>query len=221
MLLFPIVCMGQKKVYTKGMKIGDFTTRTTKVVLSGESMLDLCFKDEVSAQWNISAYEFCPVAEYEKFKEDNNYYFLRLVSDGEVNYISLSKGGKEKEENSLKRPFELVRVPISTTQASDGRVFVYMPAFVSIVQAYMEKALVNEVAAYTGLTAFNGRIPKDAKVLLEPAEADAAFADGAQDTLIGLMIGKFSMLIEADTHKLVYYSSTGRDLAKKYGKSAE
>lgn len=221
LILAPVACFAQKKVYTKKMKIEDFTTRTTKVVVSGESLPDLSFKEEVSAIWNVSAYEFCSAAEYEKIKENNSFYFLRLVTDGDLVYISLSKGGKEKDANTLKRPFEIVRVPVSKADMSDGRMITYMPAFVGVVQDFMEKALVNEVTAYAGLAALNGRITKDEKVLMNAAEADAAFMEGRPGTLIALVIGKYGMIFDAETQKLRHYTANGKDLVRRYGESAE
>lgn len=222
LILAPVASFGQKKVYTKKMKIEDFTTRTTKVVVSGESLPDLSFRDEVSAIWNISAYEFCTPTDYEKLKENNQLYFLRLVTDGDLIYISLSKGGKEKESNTLKKPFEIVRIPVSTADMSDGRMITYMPAFVGLVQDFMEKALVNEVTAYAGPTALNSRITKNEKVILTPAEeADAAFNEGRPGTLVAIVIGKYGMIFDAETQKLRHYTANGKDLLRRYGESSE
>lgn len=221
LLFIPLACFGQKKVYTRKMRIEDFTTRTTKVVISGESIPDLSFKEGVSAIWNVSAYEFCSIEEYEKLKEDNRLYFLRMVTDGDVVFISLSKGGVDKESNTLKRPFEIVRVPVSPSDMSDGRMFTYMPAFVGIVQDFMEKALVNEMTAYTGLSALNGRIPRDAVILFDAEEADAAFAEGRSGTMVALTIGRYGLIIDAESQKLRHYSTNAKDFGRKYGKSSE
>lgn len=219
--LTQLPCMGQRKqVYTRKMRIEDFPARTTKVVVSGESLPDLAFREEVASRWNISAYEFCNLAEYEKIKENNKFYFLRLVQDSEVLYIELSKGGKEKDDNALNRALDIVRVPVSRVDTSDGRMFIYLAAFIDIIQDYMDKALVTGMASYTGLQTFNTHIPKDATVIVDEAEADKAFAAGEPGTLVGLSIGKYSMIIDAGTHKLLQYSASGKDLKKRYGQQS-
>ena len=80
-VLIPAICSAQAKVYTKKVKLSDFPTKTTKVVLTGNDMLDNPLKNEVARRWHISPYEFCTIAEYDSIKTSPDYYFLRMVDD--------------------------------------------------------------------------------------------------------------------------------------------
>ena len=53
----------QAKIQTRKVKLSDFTTKTTKVVLSGGALFDDALQEEMARRWLVSPYEFCSVAE--------------------------------------------------------------------------------------------------------------------------------------------------------------
>ena len=66
----------QAKIQTRKVKLSDFTTKTTKVVLCGGQLFDDALQEEMARRWLVSPYEFCTLAEYEKLKSSPDYYFL-------------------------------------------------------------------------------------------------------------------------------------------------
>ena len=203
-----------QQMYTRKARLADFPTRTLKVVAGGNSFLELSLKEEISSRWRVSPFEFCTVGEYESLKEDNGYYFLHLGTEEGIAFLILSKGGKEDESDNLKKPFEVVRIPIASIGDPSGRELMYMGAFIDIVQAFAEEAMISDQAAYSGLKWYNGRSLKGKTIYLDPDEADSAYTRGEQDALIGVCVaphspeeGKrcFKMLIAADTNELYYF----------------
>ena len=144
LLALPLSSGAQGKFYTRKVRLADFTTVVTKVVLGGQSLLDITLKDEISGRWRISPYEYCSVQEYEKLKDNPSLYFLRLVRDEGVAFLCLEKGGREDDADVLKRGFEVVRIAISSESSPSGREFAFMGAFVDIMQTYVEDAMISD-----------------------------------------------------------------------------
>ena len=100
-LLLPILAWGQAQINTKKVKLGDFTQKVTKVVLSGNEFMDSALKDEVTARWRISPYEFCTLEEFSSMKTSGDYYFL-IITNGQfkkdssptIQFLTLVKGGE-------------------------------------------------------------------------------------------------------------------------------
>lgn len=215
LLLASVSAWGQAKVYTKRMVIADFPTKTTKVVLAGESFLEMAVRDEVAARWRISPYEFCSVEDYERLKTDSGFYFLRLVSKDGIAFLELTKGGKPDAEDRLKRPADVVSIPISASEAMSGDEIVYLGAFLDIVQSYTEEAIISDRVGYSGLGIFNARSLKGRRLFLDPeaardkyqvCEENAVVGISVVPLTIGLKSRCYRMLIAADTHELLYYS---------------
>lgn len=208
-----VSAFAQGKVYTRKARIADFPTCTTKIVSSGDSFLDIAFRKEISTRWRISPYEFCTQSEYEKLKSNNSLYFLYIGVDKGVCFLVLEKGGMEDAENNLKRPFELVRIPICSQGMPSGRELLHIGAFLDILQAYTEDAMVSEQTAYSGLRRYNKSF-SGKTVCFNQDKADTLFTEGAPDTLVAIYVcpeetGKdkrcYRMLISTDTHELYYY----------------
>ena len=72
----------QAQIDTKKVKIGDFTQKVTKVVLTGSALFDGVLQDEVAARWRVSPYEFCSLEEFNSLKNSDKYYFL-LTTKGQ------------------------------------------------------------------------------------------------------------------------------------------
>lgn len=156
---------GQAKINTKKVKIADLATRTTKVVLGAGDMIDSALRDEVSARWRISPYEFCTAEEYNSLKENSDYYFLLIARSNEKKYrgiltLTLMKGGKAKADDPQKRPVDVASLPISSSEFPSGREVVFLPAMLDILQDYVTRAMRSDGAGYTGFDIYAGQVRK-------------------------------------------------------------
>jgi len=217
LLLAGASAFGQGKVYTRKVRLEDFPTRTTKVVLGGSTFLDLALREEITVHWRISPYEFCTPEEYARLRSSNNYYFLVLAQEDGIAYLILSKGGREDEKESMRKPFEVVRMPVASIDDPSGRELIYMGAFLDIIQTFVEEAMVSDKTAYGGLAAVNGSKLAGRRIHLDPGQADAVYNEGTSQDLLGITIAPvrinfrsvcYRMLISADTHELFYYEKT-------------
>ena len=217
LLLCSAVASAQGKVYTRKVRLEDFPTRTTKVVLAGNSMLELALREEITVHWRISPFEFCTLEEYASLRTSNHYYFLTLAHEEGIAYLILSKGGRDDEKESLNKPFEVVRMPIAAIDDPTGREFVYMGAFLDIIQAFVEEAVVSDKTAYGGLSAVGNAKLSGRKIYLDPDAADEAYMRRETDALVGLAIAPvqitfrsvcYKMLVSADTHELFYFEKS-------------
>lgn len=156
-VLLPALAWGQAQINTKKVKIGDFTQKTTKVVLSGNEFMDSVLKDEVTARWRISPYEFCTLEEFNGMKSSDEYYFL-IITNGQfkkdqsptLQFLTLVKGGKGSEKG-IDGMLEVVSMPIAAAQFPSGREIVFLPAFIDIMQGYTLDSMEKDSKAYGGL----------------------------------------------------------------------
>ena len=215
LLLGSLSAAGQGKVYSRKVRLGDFPTRTTKIVLAGSSILELALREEIAVHWRISPYEFCTQEEYARLRTSNNLYFLRLAQEDGIAFLILAKGGKDDEKESLRKPFEVVRMPIASSGAPSGRELVLMGAFLDIIQAFVEEAMISDRTAYLGLAAVNVAPLRGKRIILDPDEADRVYLAPEPDTLVAVTIAPeeigfnsfcYKMLISADTHELYHYA---------------
>ena len=166
-LLLDSVCgWGQAKIYTRKARLADFQTKITKVVLSGNPILDASLKEEISSRWRISPFEFCSMAEYESLKKSDTYYFLLMTAGqakGEeepmVRFLTLEKGGADKGDNIALRT-EVISLPLCPVDGGSGRELVFLPALVKGVQAFTAEAMESEKVAYSGMAWFNGNFDR-------------------------------------------------------------
>lgn len=162
-LCAPPCASGQAKINTKKVKIADLPTRTTKVVLGQGGIMDSALRDEVSARWRISPYEFCTVEEYNSLKENPDYYFLLIARSDEKEYkgmltLTLMKGGRAKAEDPQKRPVDVASLPISSADFPSGREVVFLPALVDIIQDYVTRAMKSDGAGYSGFDIYASQV---------------------------------------------------------------
>ena len=156
------VLLAQGKVTTRKHLFADFSDKITKVVMSGNEILDGALRQEVADLWTLSPFEFCSVAEYESLKKSDPYYFL-LVTAGRahgeeepmVRFLTLEKGGAEKGDNIALRT-EVISLPLCPVDGGSGRELVFLPALVKGVQEFTAEAMASEKVAYTGMGWFNG-----------------------------------------------------------------
>ena len=208
--ILPVLCWGQGKVYTKKARMEDFATKITKVVVDGESLLALTFKEEVMRRWRISPFEFCTAEEYGRIKGNNGYFFLSLVIDEGVAFMQLTRGGDENAD-MLHRPFEVVRIPFAADGASTGQEFSFLGAILDVLQNFTEASVESDIVGYASLSSYSTNQLKGKTVYLNPGDADKAMNEGTPDAVCGIIItpvditkksSSYRMLISADTHEL-------------------
>lgn len=211
----PAICSGQARIYTKKARMEDFTTRTTKVVAGGMSPMAIDIQNEIRSRWHASPYEICTIAEYEAARTDNGLYFLRLVKEEGVMFLSLSKGGKEDETDMKKMPFEVVRIPVSGSDDNSVGYYAFTGAFVDMVQNFAVEAMTSDLIGYAGLKSTGSRKLGGRTVVLDPEKAQSAMTEGSPDTLAGIVIAPafvtfktkcYKMLIDCESHELFWYS---------------
>ena len=166
LLLVSATLLAQGKVTTRKHLFADFSDKITKVVMSGNDVLDGALRQEVVDLWTLSPFEFCPMAEYESLKKSDTYYFL-LVTAGRakgeeepmVRFLTLEKGGAEKGDNIALRT-EVISLPLCPVEGGSGRELVFLPALVKGVQDFTAEAMESEKTAYTGMAWFNGNFDR-------------------------------------------------------------
>ncbi len=164
-LLLTTDALGQAQITTRREKLKDFTSKTTKVVLTGDEFLDEAVKESVAATWTVSPYEFCSNEEFQNLKGNADFYFLMVVkgqfrreSEPGIDMLTLVKGG-EGADKSINDMFEVVSFPLRSTEDPSGREFVLLPAFLKIIQDHTISLTDTEMKAYSSLGA------KDSKKL--------------------------------------------------------
>ena len=166
LLFVSATLLAQGKVTTRKHLFADFSDKITKVVMSGNDVLDGALRQEVVDLWTLSPFEFCSLAEYESLKKSDTYYFL-LVTAGRakgeeeamVRFLTLEKGGADKGDNIALRT-EVISLPLCPVEGSSGRELVFLPALVKGVQDFMAEAMESEKTAYSGIAWFNGNFDR-------------------------------------------------------------
>lgn len=156
----------QAQIDTKKVKIGDFTQKVTKVVLTGSALFDGVLHDEVAARWRVSPYEFCSLEEFNSLKNSDKYYFL-LTTKGQfkketepsLQFLTLVKGGNQASKG-IDEMLEIVSLPIASAEDPSGRELVFLPVFLNIIQKYTVDSMDKDYSAYAGLGNYTSRISK-------------------------------------------------------------
>lgn len=158
-LLLTTDALGQAQITTRREKLKDFTSKTTKVVLTGDEFLDEAVKESVAATWTVSSYEFCSNEEFQNLKGNADFYFLMVVkgqfrreSEPGIDMLTLVKGG-EGADKSINDMFEVVSFPLRSTEDPSGREFVLLPAFLKIIQEHTTSLTDTEMKAYSNIGA--------------------------------------------------------------------
>lgn len=156
----------QAQIDTKKVKIGDFTQKVTKVVLTGSALFDGVLQDEVAARWRVSPYEFCSLEEFNSLKNSDKYYFL-LTTKGQfkketepsLQFLTLVKGGNQASKG-IDEMLEIVSLPIASAEDPSGRELVFLPVFLNIIQKYTVDSMDKDYSAYAGLGNYTSLISK-------------------------------------------------------------
>ena len=179
----------QARITTKKYKLGDFTSKTTRVVLTGNPITDELLKEEVARRWRISPYEFCSVDEFERSRTSTLYYFLVIrqdtFRDGSlgISYLSVLKGGKKRTDNPDEKAIDVVNVPYSGSPAFPGREAILLPALLDIIQNFILDAMTSPDAAVTGLARYNRLNVKGLKRHILISDSDLSLT--AYDAIAG------------------------------------
>ncbi len=176
--LLPVFALAQAQITTKKVRLSDFPQKIMKVVLTGNPMTDNLLKDEVSARWTLSPYEFCTLEDFEANKTNSDYYFL-LETSGQfkketepgVSFLTIVKGGKDAEKG-IDKMLEACSFPLRSVQMPSGREFTFLPAIVDIMQRYISDSMERDTDAYGGLGVYNLDNRKISKMNVVIAEGD-------------------------------------------------
>ena len=177
-LLLPLLAAAQAQIDTKKVKISDFTQKVTKVVLTGNQFYDTCLQGEVSTKWHVSPYEFCSMAEFEKMKSDDNYYFL-LTTKGQfkkeaepgLTFLTLVKGGNNSDKG-IADMLEIVAFPYASAEDPSGREISFLASILDIIQNYALDSMERDINAYIGLPNYTMNITKTGNMKLVFSEGD-------------------------------------------------
>ena len=176
--LLPILGSAQAQINTKKVKIGDFTQKITKVVLTDNMFYDSILQDEIALRWRISPYEFCTLSEFEELKGNDEYYFLLTVNRKfkketvpGLKYLTLVKGGP-KAEKGIGAMLEIVSLPIGSAENPSGREADFFPAFLDIIQNFTLEAMEKDVKGYAGLSNYTLNLPDSKDMLIAFSEDD-------------------------------------------------
>lgn len=158
-MLFSADLFGQAQIYTRKEKLKDLTAKTTKVVLTGDEVLDEALKESVALAWTMSPYEFCSNEEFQKIKTSDKFYFLLVVkgqqrkeSEPGIDLLTYVKGG-EGASKSIDDMLEVVTFPLRSASEPSGREFTLLPAFLTIMQDHAQSLMGSEMKAYSPLGA--------------------------------------------------------------------
>jgi hypothetical protein len=224
-VLLPILGSAQAQINTKKVKIGDFTQKITKVVLTDNMFYDSILQDEIALRWRISPYEFCTLSEFEELKGNDEYYFLLTVNRKfkketvpGLKYLTLVKGGP-KAEKGIGAMLEIVSLPIGSAENPSGREADFFPAFLDIIQNFTLEAMEKDVNGYAGLSNYTLNLPDSQDMLIAFSEDD--LSDEITETFVretfdqrmtvttGDVIDKF--IADPDVNVIVSYIAAPTD----------
>lgn len=215
-LMICALAQGQVKIYTKKSRLADFPAKTTVVVLSGNEILDLALKNEITSRWRVSPFDFREPENMDELRRNPSIYLLYLSDDRKgIVFLNLEKCGTKGGMTSLSSQMDVVKVPFSPRDFTTGREISYLSAAIDIMQHYVENAIRNESGSYASLKQFCKPLVNQKKkqifishddlstsiagrdslanmgdgiVFTDSFTADSLFAAGAKDALIGFCI---------------------------------
>ncbi len=216
-LTLTLSAFGQAQITTRKEKLSDFTVRTMKVVLSGNHFVDTALQEALNNTWNLSAFEFCTMDEFNSLKTNEEYYFMIPVkvkykkeSEPGITMLTLVKG--RSTAKSINDMVDVVSMPVCAADFPSGREVAMLPGLVDVIQGYVEKSLRSN---FTGLPsyvtplgkssgrkvyiadddiapqvdqAFRETLEKKGITITDSGEADNIFLSGDENALISYVI---------------------------------
>jgi hypothetical protein len=142
----------------------NFSNKKTMVVSNASDFTDLALMDAVKSGWKISEFEFCSTQQFEKMRRDTMFYFLlrvegkfRKEGEASIEYLTLVKGGPASDKGISKMQ-EIVSLPLQAVGDETGKVFVFFPAFIDIIQEHILNVSEDILKAYVGNSFYSNRI---------------------------------------------------------------
>lgn len=161
---------GQGRVNTRKYILNDFTDKITRVVLSGNEVLDSDLRQEIVNYWTLSPYEFCTQEEFQEHKTQDLYYFLipaesRYKGEEEsgILFLTLVKGGPEAAEG-ISEMHEIISLPLMAAMGGSGRELVYLGPLIQALQEFTRNAMKSEKTAYSMDYWFNRNFSREGKM---------------------------------------------------------
>ena len=193
--LLPFNLDAQGQIFTRKERLKDLTAKTVKVVMTGDETLDECLKQSVTAAWTLSPFEFCTMDEFQKIKTSDKFYFLIVVkgqqrreSEPGIDLLTFVKGG-EGAAKSIDDMFEVVTFPLRSAVDPSGREFLFLPAFLTIMQEHAQNLTNSEVKAYSSLGASDSKQLRTKQIYfnkedMAPQVDDKVLASFDEDTYV-------------------------------------
>ena len=210
--LLSMICLSanaQFKVYTRKARMADFPAKTTIVVLSGNELLDIALKNEISSRWRVSPFDFSDSDELASLQKNPSVYVLYMsVDESGIVFLNLEKGGDKKSFQSLNSRMDIIRVPFCARDFSTGREITYLSAMIDVIQHYMEQSLLHEGIAYTSIDNMDKTLARGRKKKIYIAREDLSEDVAGRDSLENF--GKGIMISDAFTVDSLF-SAASRD----------
>lgn len=198
--LVPLLCQGQAKLYTKGNKFSDFTSKTTKIVLGSNDNLNEALQLGISSRWRLSPFDFCTEDHYKKNRKSDNYYFIHQEMIDGVTFLVLSRGGVEGGGDPKKEAFDVFSMPVCSEAYNSESNYEYMDAMVDIMQQFIEDVLESPQILIVGLNHYNkfqGRIKKN------PCQQVDIFSNPVSEKS-----ANYTYIFNSETHELYSFRKT-------------
>jgi len=165
----------------------NFSNKKTMVVSNASDFTDLALMDAVKSGWKISEFEFCSTQQFEKMRRDTMFYFLlrvegRFRKEGEasIEYLTLVKGGPASDKGISKMQ-EIVSLPLQAVGDETGKVFVFFPAFIDIIQEHILNVSEDILKAYVGNSFYSNRIEEQGSKVIIFDKAEIGYSVTEED----------------------------------------
>lgn len=223
-LTLTITAFGQAQITTRKEKLSDFTTRTMKVVLSGNHFIDPVIREAVNNTWSLSAFEFCSLEDFNSLKNNEEYYFMlpvnvkyRPETKPGIMMLTIVKGrATAKTVNDM---VNVVSIPVAAADIPSGREAAMIPGLVDIMQGYIAKSLNGNFSGLrtyvTPLGKSSGRRVVIAKEDLSET-VDSTFCSKMAKKGLDIVDGEVadSLFLSGDSRTLVSYVVAPAELEK-------
>ncbi len=167
-LTMSISAFAQAQITTKKEKVSDFTIKTMKVALSGNEFIDQAIRESMNNTWSLSPFEFCTIDEFEKLKNNEEYYFMvpvkalyRKETAPGVMMLCLVKG--KPEAKNINDMVDVISMPICAADIPSGREAAMLPGILDIMQGYVSKSM---QTGFKGIGSYTKPLSKSRKVVV-------------------------------------------------------
>lgn len=141
-----------------------FSSHVTKVVIPSTSLADLMLRDAVNKGWRISPFEFCTMEEYNKIKDNPNYFFLLRVDgifrnelESKIEYLTLIKGGPEVKKG-LYSSKNILTLPLQEIEDNSANNLYLLPIYIELIQNHIYKVQKDVSLAFKGNTIYSNKV---------------------------------------------------------------